>query len=663
MFRFRPRIPGGARGPVTPESVAELCPRLLAPVHFFAGKGIDLRWEHAGEEISWEIFHGRLLDPAHTRERAVFTSWNVFLAKPSEAAGVAEPLLSLKLDAAGGVLHVVRGLESYAWEGYDAGGNVILSRQRRKWIRELTGTIRLEQFADLGDLEDELACQLLGAVVGASRLPLASVEAPHPLYSFGELFYCYRPWGEGDEPLRSWQEAAIMCLHADVTWRERARGLETMLHDASLGEMRAAAEWWIACWPEKQSARDDIARLLRTLFNEVSLSPWTDLVEKTLAFVAALEASGVFDAATGIDFLGHLLRQTGRHLTAYDLVTFHYRGANYPDALLLDAVLKEYLRAVEAHPALFTPALSDDGEQQRRKRLRRRALRQGYLLRRQYEGHPVPDQPTSPGENSRVLPASHPRVPEEQILNTMQRKRLLYADDPLPALLGPAAQAVLRLSYADLTHAEERRELGLGLFIDRPFGEGKHPAELDATLLLSSLAYSRAIAEDRLRRLARELVSASGAPESRGYDGLLDFAGLPVDAIGEAAHPGVVTLADARRASADFVFLHTTRSSVDALLEMFDFTALADRCDVDYLLKGQPVLVARRKGAPGVCIYDSGWQVRLELVVPAGDGFLSRAGVEYPAKGLLAVGLGEKEVRIPLASRHGEGPRSPAGSG
>ena len=54
-----------------------------------------------------------------------------------------------------------------------------------------------------------------------------------------------------------------------------------------------------------------------------------------------------------MDFLGWLLRQIGRHLTAYDLVTFHHRGANYPDALVLDAVLKAYLARIEREPELF----------------------------------------------------------------------------------------------------------------------------------------------------------------------------------------------------------------------------------------------------------------------------------------------------------------------
>src|SRR5262249_18089237 len=170
-------------------------------------------------------------------------------------------------------------------------------------------------------------------------------------------------------------------------------------------------------------------------------------------------------------------RQTGRHLTAYALVTFHHRGANYPDALLLDAVLKAYLARVNRRPPAFATDPSDNAVTAAGKRLRRRALRQGRLLRRRYEGHAVPDAPTSPGEHARVLPPEYPRVPEEQLLQPAKRKNLLFAGDPLPRHLGPHGESVLRESVADLRHADELRELGLALYLDRPLGDAKAPAE------------------------------------------------------------------------------------------------------------------------------------------------------------------------------------------
>jgi hypothetical protein len=39
--------------------------------------------------------------------------------------------------------------------------------------------------------------------------------------------------------------------------------------------------------------------------------------------------------------------------TAYDLITFHHRGANYPDALLLDHVLKRIVQNADLGPELY----------------------------------------------------------------------------------------------------------------------------------------------------------------------------------------------------------------------------------------------------------------------------------------------------------------------
>ena len=191
MPRFRPVDARLAGVPITLDAVRRLAAEVIAPAHFFVAPDLDLEWTHLDrEETSWEIFRGRLLDPAHTRERAAFEAWSVYEKTPEGRS--AEPVLSLKLDAAGGVLYVVRGLECYVWEGYDSGGGVILSRERRKWVRELVVVLRLDQLADLDELRDEMICGLYHAVVGASRLPLTSVEAPLPAFSFGRLFYWLR---------------------------------------------------------------------------------------------------------------------------------------------------------------------------------------------------------------------------------------------------------------------------------------------------------------------------------------------------------------------------------------------------------------------------------------------------------------------------------------
>jgi hypothetical protein len=678
MLRFRPSTD---HSPALADDPRALIAEVIRLAHFFAGPGLGLEWEHVPrEEVSWEVFRGRLLDPAHTRQKRTFEAWNVYQVTSGGRSG--EPLLSVKLDAPGRTIHVVRGLDSYVWEGYEDQPGVYLSRERRKWVRELVGSVALDHFDDPGELCDELIALLFHAVVGTSRLPLSSVEAPLPAFSFGELFYCHRPAGEGEGPLRSWQDLPGM-LSAGLAWREKAKLLETFLHAVPAEAMGEAAGMFVGRWQEAGHSPTDLSALLRTLFNEVSLSPYTDLVEKMLAFVDALEGRGVWSAGEGIDFLGYLLRLQGRHLSAYDLVTFHHRGANYPDALLLDAVLAAYLVRIERHPELFLDG-EGEGESARRapasvgqafqpdagvgqafqpdagvgqafqpdagvgqafqpdagvgqafqpdaggekgKRLRRRALRQGWLIRRQYEGHAVPDHPTSPGENNRVLPAAYPRVPEEQILQPARRRRKLY-EDPLAGHLGPWGAEALRQAVADLKDPREVRELGLALFLDRPLGSGKERAEPDATPLLASEAFSPSLARRRLQMLAEELGPLDVA--------IPEVAGLPAEEVEGVQRPGVVSLLDARQAGQDFVFVRSARLGVEALLALFDFSPL-ERAGygIDFLTGGQRVLIVPA-GGTSVRIHDAGLRPRVALRPDLTGGYARRAGQEFPARGLL----------------------------
>src|SRR5215467_5254997 len=154
----------------------------VAPRHFFIGNGLELEWEHtAGETIPWEIYKGRLLDASQTRERRGFEAWNIYSI--DEFGRSTEPLLSLKLDAETGEIHVVRAILCYAWEAYDAGENVILSRETKKWLRELIWTTRpptsycgreLEPGEASRFFQFEITRALLKAVIGSSRLPLTS---------------------------------------------------------------------------------------------------------------------------------------------------------------------------------------------------------------------------------------------------------------------------------------------------------------------------------------------------------------------------------------------------------------------------------------------------------------------------------------------------------
>jgi hypothetical protein len=374
----------------------------------------------------------------------------------------------------------------------------------------------------------------------------------------------------------------------------------------------------------------ELLRLLRLLFNEVSLSPWTDLVEKVLRLLDLLEGGGMLAGADVLDFESHLLRLVSRHLTAYDLVTFHHRGANYPDALLLDAVLADYLARLERAPQQF------QGEPAS---VRRRALRQAYLLRRRYEGHPVPDVPTSPGEHLRVFPDSYPRVPEEQILQLASRRRRLYAGDPLASRLTPVARDVLRQALADLEHPDEIQELGAAIFLDCPFSGGKAAVAPDGTLLLASLAYSRSIARGRLRLLVRDL----GLPDTewQRLDERLALPGLGLEEIGPPPRAGTVSLADAARAGPDFVFRYTLPGSVRTLGDMFDFGAFRPR------LSGR-VLLARAVDGPGLVVRDASYRHLLTVEPRLERGYASRRGLEYPAAGMLVTAVDGSPLATPV---------------
>ncbi|HEX3316112.1 MAG TPA: hypothetical protein VHR72_14540, partial [Gemmataceae bacterium] len=441
---------------------------LWRPGNFYVGNGLRCAWQfETTQHVPWELFRGTLVESARAPANT-FLAWNLL---PVDAGKVADdPLISVLLDETDRQVHVTRGYLVYAHE-IDAG---LETQEVRRWRRELVGTLALADYSDL-ELVAELRTLIDHAIVGTSRLPLTSVEAPHPAFSLGQLVYVSRERA-GDRPARRWSE--ILAPDASMS----AMILEAALRAVAPGDIDALAD--------AVRGRQDIASLFRQMFNEVSLSPYADFVDNALALVSKL-----LSPAEEIDLVGHLLRQLGRHLTAYDLVLFHYRGSNYPDALFLDALLRRLLRQAETSPELLADA--DAG------RIRRRALRQGLLLRRRYEGHAVPDVPTSPGENVRVLPAPYARVAEEQIEHPGRRRRLLFAQEPTVDLVPAAMKEVVGQSFADLEHPAEGRELGMALFIDRPLGFHKQPAEVDATPLLSYEAYSETLATGGLREVAR----------------------------------------------------------------------------------------------------------------------------------------------------------------
>jgi hypothetical protein len=661
--------------PLPLDEIRSVIADAVAPRHFFIGNGLELEWEHApAENIPWEIYKGRLLDASQTRERRTFEAWNIYSI--DEFGRSTEPLLSVKLDAEAGEIHVVRAILCYAWEAYESSANVIESRETTKWVRELVGTLDLPNLHSVKPVSGRLGETLFRAVIGTSRLPLTSVEAPLPAFSLGRLAYLSRfqlPSAEAG-PIGSWRNLVTLMPigTTSVPTLEHTKHLETLLYVVPSANISEAADAWFksllriaeerladvkarvkiklgGAFDENDPAVKAMLavpplglslgiQLLHGVFNETSLTPYMGLAEKITAWVLALESQGHFKAAHAVDFLGHTLRKLARHLTAYDLVVFHHRGANYPDALVLDVMIKSYLALIERDPTLFTDDPNDDEYVTKAKRLRRRALRQGWLTRRRYEGHLVPDAPTSPGENACVLPPLFVRVPEEQILNPAVRTKRLYAGDPLDRHLGGRAALVLQESIKDLAHPYEMRELGTAIFVDRPFGVRMDRTEPDNTPLFSYLAFSHSIARERLRYLADDLgLIPDHGRRNKHVQAMEDLQvpGIPVkDLIGEWPR-GVVSLADALRAAEDFKVLRNTGTSWHEFhvryLRLTAIFRIGLEDLYDAFRRGTIVRLAfPARGHKGLSIYDEQLRKRFELDFDSPSKSVSQAGFEYP---------------------------------
>jgi hypothetical protein len=486
-------------------------------------------------------------------------------------------------------------------------------------------------------------------VVGTSRLPLTSVEAPLPDFTLGQLGYFFRPHLADEEagagPMPTLADLLQKAWARELNWLEKTKLLELLLRAAQPEQLEDAANLLVHHWRAGSRQRpEEVPHLLRSMFNDTALSPYTDFVPKTLAFLHCLVKRDALSVEQHVDFVSYLLRQLGRHLTAYDLVVFHHRGANYPDIQLLDAALKEYLNLIERHLSLFLSDLQDREEESTRTR-RRRALRQAWYLRRYYEGHPVPDSPTSPGENARILPSPYVRVPELQILDPSQRSKRLFVDDPLSAYLTTKGQEVLRQSILDLRKVAEVKELGMALFLERPLGVFKHPNEPDQTPLFSYEAFSASIAGQRLAelRLLPELASSFAELEAhRVMPGDFRVEGLPLEMPATRPRLGAVSLADALKVASDFVLLRTTQRSLVEFLQLFDWSDLGNKVSLDFLFGKQPVLILPATGAAGetegrLWVYDSNFRKRIELQLQCRAGYTNRGGVESPTAGLKVV--------------------------
>jgi hypothetical protein len=611
---------------------------------FFVAALAKLRIEHVDRvALPWEVFRGHLLDPSHARSVAHFEVWNVFLDQV--AAPAAAPLISIKLQSETCQVHVTRQILTYGFEAYEDPPGVFLSRPVHKWVAELVGTIDLRWFhEDEAALRPELATYVFLAVIGANRLPITSIESPLPAFSLGQFSYLPRLQGSTGP----WTDPVAFLSAALDDQRplvEQAKALETALRAATTDRLPALVAALERHRVRRQSGFDGLTDLFRAVFNNVALSPYTEFAGRMLAVLSELASPERLGAAEVADVLSFMLRHLCRHLTAFDLTLFHNSGANYPDALFLDALLKAYLRSIESNAELWLVQTDDTVAIVRSKRCRRRALRQACLLRQKYEGHRVPDAPTSLGENLRVLPAPFARVPEEQIAQVAKRHRILFQGDPLDSVLTEAGRRALDQSVADLQCVGELRELGLAQFLDRPLGIFKEPGEVDQTPLLSYEAFSRSIAQQRLARMR----AAGWISTERHDDYLAALRALPVSGVAAAdvmarERPGVVSLADARKVAGDFVFLRTTRGSLADLLLRYDLQPLerASPETAKWLNSTEPILLVQHvpPGAPPtpatLRLYSQQAILRLELGFVLGPDtiahYLERAGVELATR-------------------------------
>jgi hypothetical protein len=380
------------------------------------------------------------------------------------------------------------------------------------WLEEYVGSVPFER----GWLK---RC-LERALVGTSRLPITSTETPLPVYTLGMIAYRWPFEVDCDE-------SPAM---GDASFRldQQGRALEITLRTQP-------PEVLLECWRPNGGLR--LGPTLRSMFNLLALSPYAgDFVENLVLMLRHI------NRGVAVDSIGYMLRHLARHLNAFDLVRFHNRGANYPDALFLDELLRVLMELLdEQHDTPVTRA----------------ALLHGWLARKRCENLLVPAAPTSPGEAARFMPPPYEAVDPER------RDKRLFADALAEAMLTPAASDALRRAAAEA----DPREFGMATFLDRPLGTMKCSGEADRTAMLSYEAFSRRLAQRRMNEMI-----GLGLPSPRRE--LPEIAGYPVAKMLGHAREGVVALEDAKKAALDFVFTRTTRSSLGRMIGQYDWSAL-----------------------------------------------------------------------------------------
>ena len=117
-------------------------------------------------------------------------------------------------------------------------------------------------------------------------------------------------------------------------------------------------------------------------------------------------------------------------------------------------------------------------------------------------------------------------------------------------------------------------------------------------------------------------------------------AGFAVARLPGHARRGAVSLEDAKKVALDFVFTRTTRSSLDALLRQYDWSA------VNAVAPG-PYHLLIRTARSRMTAFDGSMSPLVELELPQRPVYVECGGVEY-VEDLCAVVAGQ---RLPLPPR------------
>jgi len=544
----------------------------------------------------WELYRGQALDHRHTRETHRVAMWAIHDGAEKQFG---EPLLALRWDAVRHQLHVTRGVLSRVWEAYTNESGGVTTRPVQRRVRELVATVPVRDDDRTVEIVASLARHIQQAVTGISRLPLTSIESPLPEFQSGHLYYN----GPADS-LGGFNTAD----------ERRARRLEFSLRSGVAEEAAPIS---------RSEYFSDLSRML----NDTSLSPCTDWLDSMIKSVAEFKSDEPDAIADVVDFFSRQLRLLFRHLNAFDLVQFHQRGANYPDAILINGLLQGILKCAQEHPSVFLNECGDRPEDLQRKLRRRFGISAGWLLFERYRGHPVPDIPISIGENARIYRYSRvPEIPEEQMADPAARRRRLFEEDWRTRF---QIDQVRRQCALDFNDPSTSIELGKALFLDRPFGVFKANGEPDRTPLLSYLAYSGSLAESWLAIASTALDAPRVKPVA--------FVGVSWNAVNPRFRPGAASLEDASLVADDFQFLELTSRSRKLLCSSFDWRQLQAYSDFDPASAGN--LLIRSPDDPEVLLgYGSDARKRIAVRWRPGDGLTIRAGVELPASALCLTG-------------------------